>query len=206
VIHSRGIRTTSLCKRKVFDPPSMEQTGKALIALDTARLSVESILLVTLSGEFLLDGPGPGPHSRIFDRDLVGEGHGPRARPSLNEMQVLARPKDIGFRTEVGHVDHQRVALPMAARVAEPLTDVRWQIGASAQDEVALPPFPLPPVVEDGGAAGGLHDSGETAGVAAKHRGPAAQAALCQRTVLRTIVAIHTPGIIARSYFSASRR
>src|SRR5262249_2598178 len=55
VIHSRGIRTTSLRKRKVFDPPSMEQTGKALIAFDAARL-------VTLSGEFLLDGPGPGPH------------------------------------------------------------------------------------------------------------------------------------------------
>src|SRR5215470_18134834 len=95
VVHGRGIRTTSLRKRKVFHPPSMEQTGKALIAFDAARLGVESILLVTLSREFLLDGPGPGPHSRIFDRDLIGKGHWPRARPSLNEMQVLARPEDI---------------------------------------------------------------------------------------------------------------
>jgi hypothetical protein len=38
-------------KRKVFDPPSVEQTGKALIALDAARLGVEPVLLLTLSGE-----------------------------------------------------------------------------------------------------------------------------------------------------------
>src|SRR6516164_6685216 len=106
-----------LRKRKVFDPSSVEQAGKALIAFDAARLGIKSVLFVALSGEFLLDGPGPGPHGLIFDRDLVCEGLWPRARPSFNEMQVLARPLEIGFRTEVGHVDHQRVALPVTARV-----------------------------------------------------------------------------------------
>src|SRR6202140_1797760 len=101
VVRGRGIGTASLRKRKVFDPPSVEQTGKALIAFDAARLGVESVLFVTLSGEFLLDGPGPGPHGRIFDRDLVREGHWPGARPALKEVQVLARAKEIGFRTEV---------------------------------------------------------------------------------------------------------
>src|SRR5579871_5368046 len=140
VVRARGIGTTTLRKRKVFDPASMEQTRKALIAFDAARLGVESVLFVTLSGEFLLHGPGPGPHGRIFDRDLVGEGRWSRARPPLNEVQVLARSKDIGFRAEIGHVDHQRVALPMATRVAEPLTDAGRQVGASIHDNVALPP------------------------------------------------------------------
>src|SRR5215467_25280 len=71
VVHARGIRAAPLGKRKVFDPPSMEQTGKALIAFDAARLGVESILCVTLPGEFLLDGPGLGPHGWIFDCDFV---------------------------------------------------------------------------------------------------------------------------------------
>src|SRR5215831_3815135 len=167
-------------KSKVFDPPSVEQTGKALIAFDAARLGVESVLIVTLSGEFLLDGPGPGPHGRIFDRDLVGEGHWPRARPSLNEMQVLAGPKGISFRTEVGHVDYQRIALPMAARVTVPLADVGRQVGAAVHDDVALPPLPLAHVVEHRDAARRLHDPAETAGVAAKLRQSACQAALPQ--------------------------
>src|SRR5260221_6842623 len=83
-----------------------------------------AVLLVALSAELLLDGPWPRPHGWIFDRDLVREGLWPGARPVLNQVQVLARPLEIGFRTEVGHVDHKRVALPMAARVAEPLADV----------------------------------------------------------------------------------
>jgi hypothetical protein len=33
---------------------TVEQTGKALIAFDAARLRVESVLFVTLSGELLL--------------------------------------------------------------------------------------------------------------------------------------------------------
>src|SRR6266852_6092893 len=123
VVRGRGIGTASLRKGEVFDAPSMQQPWETIIAFEAARLGINSILLVALPAELLLDGPGPGPHGRIFDRDLVGEGHWSRARPSLNEMQVLARPKGIGFRTEVDHVDHQRVVLPMAARVAEPLAD-----------------------------------------------------------------------------------
>src|SRR5260370_38418212 len=56
VVRGRGIGTATLRKRKIFDPPSVEQTRKALIAFDAARLGVESVLFVTLSGEFLLDG------------------------------------------------------------------------------------------------------------------------------------------------------
>src|SRR5262249_17910616 len=161
---------------------------------------------IALQGEFLLDGPGPRPHRRIFDRDLVGEGLWSRARPSLDEMQVLARPEGIGLRTEVGHVDHQRVALPVAAGVAIPLPDAGRQMRAAVHDDVALPALALPDVVEHRDAALRLHDAAETAGGAAKLRQSAGQASLPQRTVLRTIVAIHSPGDVARRNFRASRR
>src|SRR5258708_5598398 len=49
VVGGRGIGTATLRKRKIFDPPSVEQTRKALIAFDAARLGVESVLFVTLS-------------------------------------------------------------------------------------------------------------------------------------------------------------
>src|SRR6266853_818150 len=121
-------------------------------------------------------------------------------------MQVLARPKGIGFRTEVGHVDHQRVALPMAARVAVPLTDTGRQVGAAIHDDIALPPLPLTHVVEDRNAARRLHNPAETAGGAAELRQSAGQAALRQRAVLRTIVAIYPPCAVARRSFRTSRR
>src|ERR1700674_185858 len=179
----------------------MQQPRQALVPFDATGLGIKSVLLIALLREFLFESPRPRPYSRIFDCDLVGEGPWSGAGPALNQLQVLARSKDIGFRTEVGHVDHKRVALPMAARVAEPLADVGRQVGASVHDDVALPPFSLTHVVEDRDAARGLHDPAETAGVAAKHKRPAGQAALCQRTVLRTIVAIHPPGIIAKKKF-----
>src|SRR2546423_3753085 len=162
----------------------MQQPWETIIALDAARLGIQSVLLVALTAELLLDGPRPRPNGRIFNRDLVREGRWPSARPALNQVQVLARSKDIGFRTEVGHVDHERVALPMAARVPEPLADVGRQMGASVHDDVALPPLSLTHVVEDRDAARGLHDPAEAAGVAAKHNRAAGQAALRQRTVL----------------------
>src|SRR5947208_8199596 len=156
----------------------MHQPRETIVAFEAARLGIKPVLFIALPRELLLDGPRPRPHGRIFDRDLVGEGLWPCARPALNQVQVLARSKDIGFRTEVGHVDHKRVALPMAARVAEPLTDVGRQMGASVHDDVALPSLPLTHVVEDRDAARGLHDPAETAGVAAKYERPAGQAAL----------------------------
>jgi hypothetical protein len=96
--HPPGMRSSSASfdSWELRDRARASASGRA--AFDAARLGVKSVLFVTLSGEFLLDGPGPGPHGRIFHRDLVGEGHWPRARPWLSEMQVLARPKDIGRR------------------------------------------------------------------------------------------------------------
>src|SRR5712671_1289436 len=200
------IGTSSLRKGGIFRAPSMQQPRQAIVAFKAARLDIESIFLIALLTELLLDCPRTRPHRRIFDRDLVGECPWTGAGPALDQVQVLARAKDLGFRTEVGHVDHERVALPTAAGVAVPLTDAGRQMRAPVHRDVALPPLPLTHVVEDRDAARGLHDTTKTASGAAKFRPSGGQAALRQRTVLRTVVAIHPRGIVARRSLGAPRR
>src|ERR1700678_2722715 len=134
VVLGSRIGTSSLRKGALFHTPSMQQPRQAIVSFDAARLVINSVLLVALPGELLLGRPWPRPHGRIFDRDRVLEGLWPGARPALDQVQVLARPLEIGFRTEVGHVDHKRIALPMAARVAVPLTDAGRQMGAPVHD------------------------------------------------------------------------
>src|SRR5260370_35200141 len=142
----------------------MQQPRETKVAFEAARLGIQSVLLVALPGELLLDGPRPRPHGRIFDRDLVGEGLWPGACPALDQVQVLARALIVGLRTEVGHVNDEAIALPMAARVAEPLTDGGRQMGAAVHDNVSLPSLPLTHVVEHRDAARGLHDPPAPAG------------------------------------------
>src|SRR5262249_62172904 len=126
----------------------------------------------------------------------------PGARPPLDQVQVLARAKEIGLRTEVGDVDDERIALPMAARVAEPLTDRGRQVGAPVHDDVALPPLALIDVVEYRDAAGGLYDAAEAAAEkAAKLGQPVVQAAVSQDIDLRPlaqVVAHEVAGVLAR--------
>src|SRR6266576_5366205 len=76
----------------------------------------------------------------------------------------------------------------------------------SVHDDVALPPLALTHVVEDRDATRRLHDPPEAAVVGSKFGQPAGQAALRQRTVLRTIVAIHARGGVARRKFGKSGR
>src|SRR5277367_6041427 len=77
---------------------------------------------------------------------------------------------------------------------------------ASVHNDVTLPPLPLTYVVEDRDAVWCLHDPAEAAVVGSKFGQPAGQAALRQRTVLRTIVAVHARGGVARWKFGKSRR
>src|SRR4029077_7799321 len=130
---------SSLGKGAVCHATAVQQSRQAEVSFDTGLLVVNSVLLVALLCELLLGSPWPPPYRRIFDRDLVYEGLWPGARPALNEVHVLARAEEIGLRTEVGHVDHERVALPAAARIAEPLADIGRQVRAPVHDDVALP-------------------------------------------------------------------
>src|SRR6202043_4012860 len=74
VVPACGIITSSLRKGDVFHAPSMQQPRETKVAFEAARLGIQSVLLVALSAELLLDGPRPRPHGLIFDRDLVREG------------------------------------------------------------------------------------------------------------------------------------
>src|SRR5207342_295153 len=95
------------------------QPRQGIISLDTAGFVIDSIFFVVLFGELFLDGPWSRPHGRIFDHDLVFERGWPGAGPALDEAQVLARPPKISSRTEVRHVDDQRIAFPVATRIAK---------------------------------------------------------------------------------------
>src|SRR5262252_10874177 len=116
------IGTSSLRKCGIFHAPSVEQTREAKVSFDTARLGIKPILLVALPGKFLHHRPRPGPYGRIFDGDPVFERGRARSRPALDKVQVLARALKISLRSEVCHVDQERIALPTAPRVAVPLT------------------------------------------------------------------------------------
>src|SRR6266702_7425736 len=198
------IRTSSLRKGELFEASSMQQPREAIVSFDAARLIINSVRLVALPGELLLGGPWPCPHCRIFDGHGVFERGWPGARPALDQVQVLARALIIGLRTEVRYVDDEGIALPVATRIAVPLADAGGQVRTPVHDDVALPPLPLTHVVEDRDAAWCLHDSPEAD--VAKLGQPPGQAALRQRGVLRTIVAIHARGVVARREFRESRR
>jgi hypothetical protein len=73
VILGRGIGTSAPRKGKVFDARRMQQSRKAIISFNAARLVVNPILSVALSGVFLLSRPRPHPHGRVFDGDDIFE-------------------------------------------------------------------------------------------------------------------------------------
>src|SRR5262249_4706909 len=190
--------------------PSVQQSRQAVVPLDAAWLVIDPVLLFALSGELLFHDPWTGPHSRIFDQDLVRKSLWPGACPALDQVQVLARPEHVGLGTEVGHIDHERVTLPMAARIAEPLTDVGRQVRTAIHDNIALPALALVHVVEDRDATRRLHHAAKAAPEEAAELGqPAAQAAVLQAVVLGSIAAVQPrdiAGMVARRWFRKSRR
>src|SRR5262249_43630920 len=146
---------------------------------------------------FLLHGPRPRPHRRILDGHGIFERGRARARPPLDQVQVLARALEIGLRAEIGHVDDERIALPVAARVAVPLADRGGQVRAAVHHDVALPALALADVVEHRDATRRLHDAAEAAAIGGAELGQAAgEAAVGQAAVLRAVVAVHARGVV----------
>src|SRR6266850_6204127 len=79
---------------------------------------------------------------------------------------------------------------------------------ASVHDDVALPALALTNVVEHCDAARRLHDAAKAAAeIGAEFGEPAGQTTLRRRSVLRTVMAIHSPGgVVAGSSFRTPRR
>src|SRR5215471_18390649 len=143
------MRTASLRKGELFSTRSPHQSRETIVSFDAARLVIKPVLLIALPGELLLDGPGLGPHRRIFDRHHVFERGWPSAPPALDQMHVLARALKIRLRAEVRHVDDERVTLPVTTGVTVPLANMCRQVRTPIHDDVALPPLPLTHIVED---------------------------------------------------------
>src|SRR5882724_9450434 len=67
VVLGQRIRPASLGKLAVLLARRLHHGRKAEVSFDAARLVINSVLLVALLGELLLDGPRTRPHGRIFD-------------------------------------------------------------------------------------------------------------------------------------------
>src|SRR5580704_8179333 len=105
----------ALRKRQVLDPRRPQHGREGIVSFDAAWLVIDPVLLLALSGELLADGPGSRPHGRVLDGHHVFERVRAGPGPALDQVQVLTRALNVGLRTEVGDVDHQRIAVPMAA-------------------------------------------------------------------------------------------
>ena len=72
---------------------------------------------------------------RILDRELVGERIGVDAREPLRDVERrrIAPLEDHAIvGSEIRRLDHQRIAVPVTARVPEPLMEIRCR-GAGAR-------------------------------------------------------------------------
>src|SRR5260370_11887843 len=192
-------RHPSFRKGGLFHAPSTQQPREAIVSLDAARLVINPVFLLVLFGEHLLDRPWPRPHHRIFDPHRVLERVGSGPRPPLDQMQVLTRALVIRLGTEIRHIDYQRIALPMAARIAIPLADAGGQVRTSGHDNVPLPPLALTHVVEHRDAARCLYNSTEAPAERGSKLGQSAGQAPAIRPVCsRTIIALDVRQVVAR--------
>src|SRR5262249_28663024 len=158
--------------------------------------------------ELLDHGPGPRPHRRILDRRLVFKRVGRGASPALDQVQVFARAAIVALRAEVGDVDHEGVSLPAAARIAEPLADLGWQMRAAVHHDGPLPALALAHVVVHRYATRRLHDPAEAAAAiaGAELRQPDGQAAVRQRAILGAVMAVDACCVVAGGKLVTPRR
>src|ERR1700682_406515 len=73
VVYGGRIGTSPFRKSGLFHAPSMQKSRESVVAFNAEWFGINPVLLVALLAQLLLDGPRPGPHRRILDRDLVGE-------------------------------------------------------------------------------------------------------------------------------------
>ena len=153
-------------------------------------LLVDPIRLRALPGQILPDRPRPRPRRRILDRDDVVDHVLVDTGPPFDEAQVLARPLPIRFRTEVGHVDDERIAFPVCAGITRPLADVPGKVWPIAHGNDALPSLALTRVVEDRDGVTRLDDFLEQADNPAKIRQGGSHAPLAHAPVFRAVHAV----------------
>src|SRR2546422_10911101 len=103
-----------------------------------SRLVVDPVRLIVLPGVFLLGCPRFRPRGGIFYCDHVLERVWASALPAFDQMPVLAGSHEVGLGTEIGDIDHQRIAFPSAARIAKALPGLACKMRAALEPESAL--------------------------------------------------------------------
>src|SRR5580698_8221754 len=77
--------------------------------------------------------PGFRECRRIVNRKLIDDRLRVGASKTYDQMQVRIGPMEAGVFGEIGGVDHQRLTLPMADRVAHPQPYRGWRMRAPIQ-------------------------------------------------------------------------
>src|SRR5215831_2562338 len=95
---------------------SGENAGHGVVAL-VAGIFVDGLIALAHRNNH---GERPRPYARIIDDELVHERVGVSAGEFLDEVQVRAGVRETRLALEVDRVDHQRVAFPVAPRIAPP--------------------------------------------------------------------------------------
>src|SRR5438093_5928053 len=117
-------------------------------------------------------------------------------------MPVFARPHEVGLRTEIGDIDHQRLALPSAPRIAKALADVARKMRAAVDGNNALPSLALSHIIENRHRCWRLNDTTEATEIG-QHRG---HATLRHAAVLWIMDSIEVVAAVTRSRFLSQRR
>src|SRR5262249_9553981 len=83
------VRTSTRREGALLHASTTEQSREAIVPFNAAWFVIGAVLLVALLQELLLDGPGPRPHRRIFDRHDIFERVRSGPCPTLDQMQIL---------------------------------------------------------------------------------------------------------------------
>src|SRR5258708_1018069 len=110
-----SLRRLRLCGLFCGARPS-ENAGHGVVAL-VAGIFVDRLVALA---HWNNRGERPRPYARIIDGELVHERVGVSAGEFLDEVQVRAGVRETRLALEVDRVDHQRVAFPVAPRIAPP--------------------------------------------------------------------------------------
>src|SRR5262249_22317157 len=144
---------------------SSEQSGQTEVSIVAARFVVDPVRLVALLRILLLDRPGFRPRGFVFNCDAVLDSVRTGARPSFDQMPVLARSHEVGLGTEVSDINHQCFAIPPAARIAKALQDMARKMRTAVDGDDALPALTLSGVIENRYRFWRLYNSPEAAEV-----------------------------------------
>src|SRR5271155_1134338 len=99
---------------------SLENAGKGIVAF-VAGVLVDG---PAPASKRILDHPSPGKRRRILHRCTVQKRVAVEGLETLHHVEILRRALEFQPRVEIGRIDHQRIAFPVADRIAQPLMNL----------------------------------------------------------------------------------